>query len=66
MLNLPDEITVQPIRTISDLDALREISQYIASKRRWVSIAELAEVTVLPFEQIERVVKLIEREPKTI
>ena len=58
--DLSDEITVQPVRIMSDIDASRLVNQYISSKQRYVSIAELAERTVLPFEQIERVVKMIE------
>jgi len=59
-IDLSDEITVQPVRIMSDIDASRLVNQYISSKQRYVSIAELAERTVLPFEQIERVVKMIE------
>jgi len=54
--NLYDEITVQPIRIMSDIEASRLIDQYISSKHRRVSISKLAEHLVLPFEQIESIV----------
>ena len=55
--DLSDDITVQPLRIMSDIEASRLIDQYISSKHRCVSIAELAEHLVLPFEQIESIVE---------
>ena len=51
-----EDITVQSLRIVSDIEASRLIDQYISSKHRRVSIAELAEHLVLPFEQIESIV----------
>ena len=53
---LPIEITIEPIREVSDEVASDEISAIIRSKDGHVSIAEIAERTCFPFEQIERLV----------
>lgn len=50
------EIVINDIRYISDKDAASEISAIFADAGGRVSIAEIAERTYLPFEQIERIV----------
>ena len=50
------DIIIEPIREVSDDDAAEEIYAIIIAKRGEVSIAEIAERTCFPFEQIEKIV----------
>ena len=50
------EFVIEPIREVSDEEAASEISAIIRSTDDHVSIAEIAEKTCFPFEQIERLV----------
>ena len=50
------EFVIEPIREVSDEEAASEISAIIRSTDGHVSIAEIAERTCFPFEQIERLV----------
>lgn len=50
------DIVIEPIREVSDEIAAKEICAIITDKRGDVSIAEIAEKTCFPFEQIEKIV----------
>ena len=52
-----DEITIHELCEISDDEAEAKIEQYTKLRNGRTSIAELAEMLYLPFDQIERVVQ---------
>lgn len=52
---IEDDVVIKSVRIISDADALREINNFTTSRQ--MSVAEIAVHTVLPFEQIERILQ---------
>ena len=57
-----DEITIHELCEISDDEAEAKIEQYTKLRNGRTSIAELAEMLYLPFDQIERVVQQLSPE----
>ena len=55
-IEMRKEILVEPIREVSDEVAADEIYDIVSERRGNVSVAEIAEKTRFPFEQIEKIV----------
>ena len=53
---MTEDFVIEPIREVSDEVAAKEVYAIIVANRGDVSIAEIAEKTCFPFEQIERIV----------
>lgn len=53
---MKNDIVIEPIREVSDEVAADEIYDIVSERRGIVSVAEIAEKTCFPFEQIEKIV----------
>jgi hypothetical protein len=53
---MKNDIVIEPIREVSDEVAADEIYDIVSERCGIVSVAEIAEKTRFPFEQIEKIV----------